>query len=89
MQPGKQFFFKLNGIPVPVKGANYIPADSFLPRATDSTYQAIVDNAAAAHMNMLPVWGSGAMPMMPSMKPVIKGNFGMARLYVCLRHVSR
>jgi len=56
---GKQFYFKLNGIPVFMKGANYIPADSFLPRATDSTYKAIVDNAAAAHMNMLRVWGGG------------------------------
>jgi beta-mannosidase len=56
---GKQFYFKLNGIPVFMKGANYIPADSFLPRATDSTYQAIVNNAAAAHMNMLRVWGGG------------------------------
>jgi beta-mannosidase len=56
---GKQFYFKLNGIPVFMKGANYIPADSFLPRATDSIYQAIVDNAAAAHMNMLRVWGGG------------------------------
>jgi beta-mannosidase len=56
---GKQFYFKLNGIPVFMKGANYIPAESFLPRATDSTYQAIVNNAAAAHMNMLRVWGGG------------------------------
>lgn len=56
---GKQFYFKLNGIPVFMKGANYIPADSFLPGATDSTYQAIVNNAAAAHMNMLRVWGGG------------------------------
>jgi beta-mannosidase len=56
---GKQFYFKLNGVPVFMKGANFIPADSFLPRATDSTYKAIVDNAAAAHMNMLRVWGGG------------------------------
>jgi len=56
---GKSFYFKLNGVPVFMKGSNYIPADSFLPRSTDSTYQAIVNNAAAAHMNMLRVWGGG------------------------------
>jgi beta-mannosidase len=56
---GKSFYFKVNGIPVFMKGANYIPPDSFLPRANDSVYKAIVKNAADAHMNMLRVWGGG------------------------------
>ncbi|TGD57388.1 beta-mannosidase [Flavobacterium humi] len=56
---GKSFYFKLNGIPVFMKGANYIPPDSFLPRVKDSVYQSIVSNAANAHMNMLRVWGGG------------------------------
>ena len=56
---GKSFYFKLNGIPVFMKGANYIPPDSFLPRANDSVYKSIVINAVAANMNMLRVWGGG------------------------------
>lgn len=56
---GKSFYFKLNGIPVFMKGANYIPPDSFLPRVTDSTYTAIVKNAVDANMNMIRVWGGG------------------------------
>lgn len=56
---GKSFYFKLNGIPVFMKGANYIPPDSFLPRVTDSTYNAIVKNAVDANMNMIRVWGGG------------------------------
>jgi len=56
---GKSFYFKVNDVPVFMKGANYIPADSFLPEATDSIYNTIVKNAAAAHMNMLRVWGGG------------------------------
>jgi len=56
---GKSFYFKLNGIPVFMKGANYIPPDSFLPRANDSVYATIVKNAVAANMNMLRVWGGG------------------------------
>ena len=56
---GKSFYFKVNGVPVFMKGANYIPSDSFLPRAKDSTYRAIVRNAFDAHMNMLRVWGGG------------------------------
>jgi len=56
---GKSFYFKLNGKPVFMKGANYIPPDSFLPRVTDSTYNAIVKNAVDANMNMIRVWGGG------------------------------
>lgn len=56
---GTSFYFKLNGIPVFVKGANYIPRDSFLPRATSSTYKSVVQNAVDANMNMLRVWGGG------------------------------
>ncbi|MGH2665793.1 beta-mannosidase [Flavobacterium sp.] len=56
---GKSFYFKLNGIPVFMKGANYIPPDSFLPRAKDSVYKGIVKNAVVANMNMLRVWGGG------------------------------
>ena len=56
---GKSFYFKLNGKPVFMKGANYIPPDSFLPRATDSVYKSIVKNAVDANMNMLRVWGGG------------------------------
>ena len=56
---GKSFYFKLNDVPVFMKGANYVPPDSFLPRANDSVYKSIVKNAVAANMNMLRVWGGG------------------------------
>ncbi|MDI9256568.1 beta-mannosidase [Flavobacterium sedimenticola] len=56
---GKSFYFKVNGQPVFIKGANVVPPDSFLPRATDSVYQSIVKNAVDTHMNMLRVWGGG------------------------------
>ena len=56
---GKSFYFTLNGKPVFIKGANYIPPDSFLPRVADSTYNSIVKNVKKANMNMLRVWGGG------------------------------
>lgn len=56
---GKSFYFKLNGVPVFMKGANYIPPDSFLSKASDSVYKSIVKNAVDANMNMLRVWGGG------------------------------
>lgn len=56
---GKSFYFKLNGKPVFMKGANYIPPDNFLPRVTSATYHDLVKKAKDANMNMLRVWGGG------------------------------
>jgi beta-mannosidase len=56
---GSSFFFKLNGIPVFMKGANYIPPDNFLPRVIKNDYKNIIKNAVNANMNMLRVWGGG------------------------------
>jgi len=56
---GKSFYFKLNGIPVFMKGANYIPRDSFLPRKNSQDDLKIIQEAADANMNMLRVWGGG------------------------------
>lgn len=56
---GRSFYFKLNGVPVFAKGANYIPCDNFLPRVTDEVYRRTVQDAADANMNMLRVWGGG------------------------------
>ena len=58
-EKGKSFYFRLNGRPVFMKGANVIPPDSFLPRSTDSTYFSLVKQAKNANMNMLRVWGGG------------------------------
>jgi beta-mannosidase len=56
---GKSFTVKVNGLPVFMKGANYIPSDSFLDRVTPERYRFLVQSAADAHMNMLRVWGGG------------------------------
>ncbi|MFZ4521508.1 MAG: beta-mannosidase [Bacteroidales bacterium] len=56
---GKSFYFKVNNIPVFIKGANYVPQDNFVPRVTDSAYKALVLSAKQANMNMLRVWGGG------------------------------
>ena len=42
---GKCLYVKLNGIPVFMKGANYIPADAFLDRVTPEKYEKIVKNS--------------------------------------------
>ena len=56
---GSSFYFKVNGQPIFMKGANYIPNDVFLPRVDSTAYEKVVDAAVAANMNMLRVWGGG------------------------------
>ena len=56
---GESFYVELNGIPVFMKGADYIPNDNFLPRVTHEVYERVVRSAADTHMNMIRVWGGG------------------------------
>ncbi len=56
---GKSFYVKLNGVPVFMKGANYIPQDNFLPRVSKQKYKALILAAKNVNMNMLRVWGGG------------------------------
>lgn len=56
---GHTFYFRLNGVNVFAKGANYIPQDNFLPRLTAENYEKTILDAVNANMNMLRIWGGG------------------------------
>jgi beta-mannosidase len=56
---GRSFYFSVNDQPYYIKGANYIPQDSFLDRVTPERYRQVYADALAANMNMLRVWGGG------------------------------
>lgn len=56
---GQSFFLKVNGLPVFNKGANYVPVDMLLPQVTPARYRQLLEQALAAHMNTLRVWGGG------------------------------
>ncbi|MCB9249428.1 MAG: glycoside hydrolase family 2 protein [Ignavibacteriales bacterium] len=53
------FKIKVNGRIVYCKGANWIPADSFLPRVSDEKYLNLLKAAKEANMNIIRVWGGG------------------------------
>ncbi len=56
---GKSFYFKLNGIPVFAKGANYIPENYFTSKNDSTAYSRVINDAVKSNMNMLRVWGGG------------------------------
>ena len=53
------FRIYINGEPVFCKGADWIPADSFIPRVTQEKYKRLLQMTRDASMNMLRVWGGG------------------------------
>ena len=56
---GTRFTLVVNGRPVAVRGANWIPDDHFLTRITRERLARRLDQAADAHLNLLRVWGGG------------------------------
>ncbi|RDL29715.1 uncharacterized protein BP5553_10695 [Venustampulla echinocandica] len=57
--PGTTFLFSINNHSTFIQGANWVPADNFLPRLTRSRYFSILRMAKRANLNMIRVWGGG------------------------------
>jgi len=53
------FRILVNGKPVFCRGADWIPADSFIPRITHEKYRTLLEMSRDSGMNMLRVWGGG------------------------------
>ncbi|MDL2326989.1 glycoside hydrolase family 2 protein, partial [Bacteroidales bacterium OttesenSCG-928-A14] len=56
---GRSFEFHVNGKPVFIKGANWIPAESFPSSITNERYYDLVKTMQESNMNMIRVWGGG------------------------------
>jgi len=56
---GSSFQLEVNGKPIFVKGANWVPPDQFPARISPDQYQRQVVLAADVGLNMLRVWGGG------------------------------
>src|SRR5690606_9300417 len=53
------FFFRLNGVRLFAKGANWIPADNFIGAIPDQRYRDLIALSVESNMNMLRIWGGG------------------------------
>ncbi len=56
---GMSMIFRVNGVDVFCKGANWIPCDAFQNRQTFERYNDLLSSAADANMNMVRLWGGG------------------------------
>lgn len=51
--------FVVNAQPTFIRGANWVPPDSYFGRISKGTYEHLIKLAQDAHMNMFRVWGGG------------------------------
>lgn len=56
---GTSMKFRVNGVDIFCKGANWIPCDAMPERQTREVYEDLLESAKLANMNMLRVWGGG------------------------------
>ena len=59
---GFSFYFKVNGVPMYAKGANYVPEEMIETWIDHNTTLTLLQMARDAHFNMLRVWGGGIYP---------------------------
>jgi len=58
-KPGMSMTFRVNGVDLYCKGADWIPCDAMTARQTPERYRDLLGSAQAANMNMLRLWGGG------------------------------
>lgn len=59
---GRAFYFKVNGVPMYAKGANYVPEEMIETWINVDNTLKLLKMAKDAHFNMLRVWGGGIYP---------------------------
>ncbi len=58
-EAGSRFAFKVNGVEIFCRGANWIPADALFSRTSPEKTQDLLFSAIQANMNMIRIWGGG------------------------------
>lgn len=59
---GECFCHRVNGTDIFAMGADYIPEDNILSRINPARTRRLLEDAAAAHFNVIRVWGGGYYP---------------------------
>ena len=61
-QWGESFSHCVNGVDIFAMGADYIPEDNLLPRVNPERTRRLLEDARAANMNCVRIWGGGYYP---------------------------
>jgi beta-mannosidase len=58
-QNGSSMYFRINGVPIFAKGANFVPLDSFEEKVTSARLLNLIESSLEVNMNIIRVWGGG------------------------------
>lgn len=58
----RSFSHCVNGVDIFAMGMDYIPEDNLLPRVNPARTRRLLEDARAAHVNLIRVWGGGYYP---------------------------
>ncbi len=82
---GRNFQFILNGVPLFIKGSNYIPADSFITRFDKQKLDYMLDAVQFSNMNkMICVWAADIMKVMNFTMLAMNAVFLFGRIFSLL-----
>ena len=59
---GNKFQIEINGVPIFVRGADYVPQDSFAARVGRSRIKKLIEQCVYGNFNCIRVWGGGYYP---------------------------
>uniref|UniRef100_A0A383W609 beta-mannosidase n=1 Tax=Tetradesmus obliquus TaxID=3088 RepID=A0A383W609_TETOB len=60
---GESFYFKVNGVPIYMKGANLVPLHILPTNVSKAAIHELMQYALQSNMNMIRIWGGGLYPV--------------------------
>jgi beta-mannosidase len=60
---GESFYFKVNGVPIYMKGANLVPLHILPNNVSKAAIHDLMQYALQSNMNMIRIWGGGMYPV--------------------------
>jgi hypothetical protein len=63
---GESFYFKVNGVPIYMKGANLVPLHILPTNVSKAAIHDLMKYALQSNMNMIRIWGGGMYPVSSS-----------------------
>lgn len=65
---GESFYFKVNSVPIYMKGANLVPLHILPTNVSKDMIHDLLKYALESNMNMIRIWGGGMYPVRPSLR---------------------
>lgn len=82
----ESYYFRINGIPLYLKGANVIPMTMLPSNTTQAVIESMLTAAVEANQNLLRVWGGGLYHVSSALKCCRRGlpKYSASKAPLCI-----